>query len=120
MNIKNLINKPYSAGFVTDLDTEQAPPGLNEEIIRLISSKKQEPEFLLEFRLKAFRHWLTMQEPTWANVNYPPINYQDIIYFAAPKNFNKPKSIEEIDPKISRQFHRATYPFRNITKRTIG
>ncbi len=110
MNIKNLINKPYSAGFVTELDTEQAPPGLNEEIIRLISSKKQEPEFLLEFRLKAFRHWLTMQEPTWANVNYPPINYQDIIYFAAPKNFNKPKSIEEIDPKLLQTYEKLGIP----------
>lgn len=110
MNIKNLINKPYSAGFVTDLETEQAPAGLNEEIIRLISSKKQEPEFLLEFRLKAFRHWLTMQEPTWAKVHYPPINYQDIIYFAAPKNFNKPKSIEEIDPKLLQTYEKLGIP----------
>lgn len=110
MDIKNLINKPYSLGFVTDLDTEQAPPGLNEEIIRLISSKKQEPEFLLEFRLKAFRHWLTMQEPTWAKVDYPPINYQDIIYFAAPKNFNKPKSIEEIDPKLLQTYEKLGIP----------
>ena len=110
MDIKNLINKPYSAGFVTDLDTEQVPPGLNEEIIRLISSKKQEPEFLLEFRLKAFRHWLTMQEPTWAKVHYPPINYQDIIYFAAPKNFNNPKSIEEIDPKLLQTYEKLGIP----------
>src|SRR5579883_3532710 len=83
--IEELANREYQAGFVTEIDADQAPRGLNEEIIRLISTKKNEPAFLLEWRLKAFRHWLTMKEPRWPNVHYPPINYQDIIYYSAPK-----------------------------------
>lgn len=110
MDIKNLINQPYSAGFVTDIDTDQIPPGLNEEVIRLISAKKQEPEFLLAFRLQAFNHWLTMKEPNWAQVHYPPINYQNIIYFAAPKNLNKPKNIDEVDPKLLKTYEKLGVP----------
>lgn len=111
MNLDKLINKKYSAGFVTDIDSEQAPRGLNEDIIALISEKKNEPKFMLDFRLKAYKHWLTMKEPSWANINYPPINYQDIIYFSAPKtNNNKPKSLNEVDPKLLATYEKLGVP----------
>ena len=83
--IEGLVQQEYKYGFVTDIEADDAPPGLNEDIIRFISAKKNEPEWLLDWRLKAYRHWLTMTEPTWANVQYPPIDYQDIIYYSAPK-----------------------------------
>src|ERR687890_2000506 len=98
--LDQLVNKPYEHGFRTDIEAETAPKGLNEDIIRLISSKKNEPDWLLEFRLKAFRHWLTMKEPTWPNVHYPKIDFQDIIYYSAPKQkTDGPKSLAEVDPK---------------------
>ena len=84
--IETFANQEYKWGFVTDIEADAIPRGLNEDIIRLISAKKNEPEWLLEWRLKAYRHWLTMKEPTWANVHYPPIDYQDIIYYSAPKS----------------------------------
>ena len=84
--IQELANKDYKYGFVTDIEAEAIPRGLNEEIIHIISAKKDEPDFMLEWRLKAYQHWLTMKEPTWPNVNYPVINYQDMIYYAAPKS----------------------------------
>ncbi len=83
--IEDSINKSYEAGFVTDIDQESLPPGLNEDVVRYISAKKNEPEWLLEYRLNAYRHWLQMTEPTWAHVNYPQIDFQDIVYYAAPK-----------------------------------
>jgi Fe-S cluster assembly protein SufB len=83
--IESLVKQEYKYGFVTDVESESAPPGLNEDIIRLISAKKKEPQWLLDWRLKAYRHWLTMTEPTWQFVKYPPIDFQDIIYYAAPK-----------------------------------
>jgi Fe-S cluster assembly protein SufB len=99
--IQELANKEYKYGFVTDIESEVIPRGLNEEIIRTISAKKNEPEFMLEWRLKAFRHWLTMKEPTWANVHYPAIDYQNIIYYSAPKSKKEgPKSLSEIDPEL--------------------
>ena len=110
MNLNKLINKQYTAGFVTDIESEQSPKGLNEEIIKLISSKKNEPDFMLQFRLKAYRHWLTMKEPAWANVSYPPINYQDIIYFSAPKTNNNPKDLSEIDPKLLATYEKLGIP----------
>ena len=76
--IEGLVKKEYKYGFYTDVEADSAPPGLNEDIVRLISAKKNEPEFMLDWRLKAYRHWLTMKEPTWPNVHYPPIDYQDI------------------------------------------
>src|SRR5438093_9435535 len=82
--ISELANREYKWGFVTLIESETVPPGLNEEIIRVISAKKGEPEFMLEWRLKAYRHWLTMTEPRWAKVHYPPIDYQSIIYYSAP------------------------------------
>ncbi|MGH9463717.1 MAG: Fe-S cluster assembly protein SufB [Vicinamibacteria bacterium] len=103
-NLKELVNREYKYGFVTDIETDTVPPGLNEDVIRLISAKKGEPEWLLEWRLKAYRHWLTMSEPSWANVHYPPIDYQDIIYYSAPKTKEGAKSLDEIDPEL-----RATY-----------
>ncbi|HXG30824.1 MAG TPA: Fe-S cluster assembly protein SufB [Thermodesulfobacteriota bacterium] len=104
VNYDELTNREYKYGFVTPIEEEIAPRGLNEDIIRLISAKKNEPEWLLEWRLRAYRHWITMEEPKWQNVHYPPIDYQGISYYAAPKQKSKPKSIEEIDPEI-----RATY-----------
>src|SRR5690606_11651873 len=91
----------YKWGFTTDIEAESAPPGLNEEIVRFISAKKGEPEWLTEWRLKAYRHWRTMREPTWPKVTYPPIDYQSIIYYSAPKSkADGPKSLDEVDPKL--------------------
>jgi Fe-S cluster assembly protein SufB len=99
--IQELANKEYKYGFVSDIESEVIPRGLNEEIIRIISAKKNEPQFMLEWRLKAFRHWLTMKEPTWANVHHPAIDYQNIIYYSAPKSKKEgPKSLSEVDPEL--------------------
>src|SRR3990172_1386209 len=105
-NIEELVNREYKYGFVTDIETDSVPPGLNEDVIRLISAKKQEPEWMLEWRLKAYRHWLTMTEPTWANVHYPPIDYQGIIYYSAPKQKEGPKSLDEIDPELMKTYEK--------------
>src|SRR5574341_577098 len=107
--IERLTKSEYKYGFTTDIATDVAPKGLNEDIIRLISSKKNEPEFMLEWRLKAFRNWVKMErsegEPKWANVKYPSIDYQDIIYYAAPKKKEEgPKSLDEVDPKLLETF----------------
>ncbi|MEO6419290.1 MAG: Fe-S cluster assembly protein SufB [Polyangiaceae bacterium] len=103
--LDELTNKEYSWGFVTNVDADAAPRGLDEGIIRLISQKKNEPEFMLEWRLKAFRHWLTMEEPTWQNVRYAPIDYQSIIYYSAPKpKAPGPANLEEVDPEIRHMF----------------
>jgi len=109
--IEKLINKTYEHGFVTDIDTEVIEPGLNEDVVRFISAKKNEPEFLLEWRLRAFRHWLTMKEPTWAQVKYTPIDYQSISYYAAPKtNKDGPKSLDEVDPKLLETYEKLGIP----------
>ncbi len=108
--IESLANREYKYGFVTDIEADAAPRGLNEDIVRLISSKKGEPEWLLEWRLKAFRHWQTMVEPTWANVSYPPIDYQDIIYYSAPKQKVAPKSIDEVDPELLKTYEKLGIP----------
>src|SRR3972149_2316651 len=97
--LEQLVNRPYEHGFRTEIETESAPKGLNEGTIRLISAKKNEPEWLLEFRLNAYRHWLTMEEPHWPNVKYPRIDFQDILYFSAPEAKNK-KSMDEGDPDV--------------------
>jgi Fe-S cluster assembly protein SufB len=109
--IEALANQEYKYGFVTDIETDSAPRGLNEDIIRLISSKKNEPPFMLEWRLKAYRHWVKMEksegEPKWANVKYPPIDYQNIIYYSAPKQkTDGPKSLDEVDPKLLETFEK--------------
>ncbi len=109
--IKKYTDSDYKFGFVTDIDTEKIPKGLGEDVVRLISAKKKEPDWLLEWRLKAYRHWLTMTEPTWAKVHYPPIDYQDIHYYAAPKSrVDAPKSLDEVDPEIRRTFDKLGVP----------
>ena len=102
--IEQIASQEYKYGFVTDIEADQAPPGLNEDIIRLISAKKNEPEWMLEFRLKALRHWFTMKEPAWANVTYGPIDYQSICYYSAPKQKKKLNSLDEVDPEMRATF----------------
>jgi len=110
-SIETLANQEYKWGFITDIDADTVAPGLNEDIIRLISAKKDEPQFMLEWRLKAYRQWLKMKEPTWANVHYPPIDYQSIIYYSAPKtNKDGPKSIDEVDPELLRTYEKLGIP----------
>ena len=104
--IEKTIASDYKYGFTSDLEAESAPKGLNEDIIRFISAKKNEPEWLLEWRLKAYRHWLTMTEPNWANVNYPKVDFQDVIYYSAPKQRVKPNSLDEVDPELLRTFEK--------------
>jgi len=109
--IQDLANQEYKYGFYTDIETDSAPPGLNEDIIRLISAKKEEPEFMLEWRLKAYKHWLTMKEPTWANVQYPPIDYQSIVYYSAPKSQGDgPQSLDEVDPELLETYKKLGIP----------
>ncbi len=108
--LHNLVNQPYKHGFVTDIETESVPKGLSEEVIRHISKKKNEPEWLLGFRLDAYRHWLTMEEPAWANVTYPKIDFQDIIYFAQPKPKKQLASMDEVDPELRRTFEKLGVP----------
>ncbi|HEX9658529.1 MAG TPA: Fe-S cluster assembly protein SufB [Bacteroidota bacterium] len=98
--IEELANQEYKYGFVTDIEADAAPRGLTEETVKLISAKKNEPTWLLEWRLKAFRHWLSMKEPTWPNVSYPSIDYQNIIYYSAPKQKKKLNSLDEVDPEL--------------------
>jgi len=102
--IEELTNKEYKYGFVTDIEADTLPKGLNEDIIRQLSAIKGEPEFLLEWRLKAYRHWLTMEEPTWPNVHYPKIDYQDLHYYSAPKKKPKLNSLDEVDPELRETF----------------
>ncbi|MES1156147.1 MAG: Fe-S cluster assembly protein SufB, partial [Alphaproteobacteria bacterium] len=102
----------YKHGFVTKLEEDLAPPGLDEDIVRFISAKKNEPEWMLDWRLEAFQRWRTMEEPTWALVHYPPIDYQAARYYAAPKNAPKYKSLEEVDPEILDTYKRLGIPLR--------
>ena len=111
--IDGLLSRKYEHGFVTDLEAETLPPGLSEDVIRLISAKKNEPAFMLEWRLKAYRHWLTLSEPQWASVYHPPINYQDIVYYAAPKSSkDRPKSLDEVDPKLLETYEKLGIPLQ--------
>ena len=106
-----LVRREYQHGFVTDLESDTVPPGLDEDVIRLISSKKGEPEFLVEWRLKAYRHWLTMSEPRWANVTRAPIDYDEISYYSAPKSGEDgPKSLDEVDPKLLETYEKLGIP----------
>ncbi len=105
-----LENREYKAGFVTAIEQESAPPGLSEDIVRFISAKKDEPDWLLEFRLKAYRYWKTMVEPTWANVYYPPIDYQAISYYAGLRKKDGPKSLEEVDPELLKTYEKLGIP----------
>jgi Fe-S cluster assembly protein SufB len=111
--IEEFVSSDYKYGFSTDLETDSLPPGLNEDVIRHISKKKQEPEFMLEWRLKAYRAWLRMTEPKWPNVHYPAIDYQKIIYYSAPKSkTDGPKSLDEVDPKLIETYNKLGIPLR--------
>src|SRR5438874_1457798 len=114
--IRDLAERDYKWGFVTDIEHEQVPKGLSEDVIRVISAKKQEPEFMLEWRLKGYRHWASLEkaeaEPKWANVKYPPINYQDIVYYSAPKQKMKLDSLDQLDPEILRTYEKLGIPLQ--------
>ena len=111
--IEGLVKQDYKYGFYTDVETDSAPPGLSEDTIRLISRRKNEPEWLTDWRLKAFRHWQTMQEPHWAKVHHEKINYQDIVYYSAPgKKGDGPKSLEDVDPKLLETYEKLGIPLR--------
>jgi Fe-S cluster assembly protein SufB len=108
--IESLANREYKYGFVTDIEVDAVPKGLNEDIIRTISAKKGEPEWLLEWRLKAYRHWLTMAEPAWSNVHYPKIDYQEMVYYSAPRQKTQPGSLDEVDPELLRTYEKLGIP----------
>jgi Fe-S cluster assembly protein SufB len=110
--IEEFVNREYEHGFYTDIEAEVVPPGLNEDVIRLISAKKNEPAWLTEWRLKAYRHWRTMREPSWQNVKYNPIDYNAISYYAAPKMKARPKSLDEVDPELLRTYEKLGIPLR--------
>ncbi|MGH9467685.1 MAG: Fe-S cluster assembly protein SufB [Terriglobales bacterium] len=113
-DLEALANQEYKYGFVSDIEADTIPRGLNEDIIRLISAKKNEPEFMLEWRLRAYRQWLKMTEPSWQNVHYPPIDYQDIIYYSAPKSAGAeaPKSLDDVDPELLKTYEKLGIPLR--------
>jgi len=111
-DVSDFLQTEYNAGWVTDIEQDSLAPGLDEHVIRHISEKKREPEWLLDFRLKAYRHWLRLdaKEPAWAKVRYPKIDYQSIIYYSAPKTKNAPKSLDEIDPELLRTYEKLGIP----------
>jgi Fe-S cluster assembly protein SufB len=111
--IEGLVQKEYKYGFYTDVETDSAPPGLSEDIIRFISAKKKEPEWMTDWRLKAYRHWQTMTAPAWPKVHYPPVDFQDITYYSAPKQKGDgPKSLDEVDPKLLETYEKLGIPLR--------
>jgi Fe-S cluster assembly protein SufB len=110
--IETLANREYKWGFETTIEADTVPRGLSEETVRMISARKQEPQWLLDWRLKALRHWQTMVEPTWAMVRYPKINYQDIIYYSAPKQKKQPKSLDEVDPELLKTYEKLGIPLQ--------
>ena len=108
--VQNLVNQPYKYGFITDIESDTIPRGLSEDVVRLISAKKEEPPFMLEFRLKAYRQWLKMTEPNWQNASYPAIDYQNIVYYSAPKVKEKKQSLSEVDPELLDTFEKLGIP----------
>jgi len=108
----NALDQKYEAGFVTDIESDVAPKGLSEDTVRLISQKKNEPQWLLDLRLKSYKHWLTMPEPKWAKISFPPIDYQDAYYYSAPKSASGPKSLDELDPKLLETYKKLGIPLR--------
>ena len=108
--VRDIANRDYEYGFTTDIETEVIPRGLNEDVVRLISQKKGEPQWLLDFRLQAFRHWLTMQQPTWGHVDLPPIDYQAISYYADPRGRKRQGNSGEIDPELQKTFDKLGIP----------
>ncbi len=117
--IEEWSHQAYQHGFVTDIEADSAPPGLNEDLIRLISAKKGEPDWLLAWRLKSYHHWLTLKEPVWSNVTYPPIDYQKIVYYSAPKQATQPGSLDEVDPKLLETYKKLGIPLAE-QKRLTG
>jgi Fe-S cluster assembly protein SufB len=117
--LEQITSSEYKYGFVTDIEADEAPKGLSEDTVRFISAKKNEPAWMLEYRLKAYRHWLTMEEPKWPNVEFPPINYQDIIYYSAPKQKIAPDSLDDIDPELRKTFEKLGISL-NEQKRLTG
>ena len=120
-DVEEVVSRRYEQGFVTDIETDTIPPGLDEDVIRLISRKKHEPEFMLQWRLKAYEHWLTMTEPTWAHVHYPPIDFNSISYYSAPKSQEQleaeaPKSLDEVDPKLIETYNKLGIPLHEQEK----
>ena len=120
-DVEEVVSRRYEQGFVTDIETDTIPPGLDEDVIRLISRKKHEPEFMLQWRLKAYEHWLTMTEPTWAHVHYPPIDFNAISYYSAPKSQEQleaeaPKSLDEVDPKLIETYNKLGIPLHEQEK----
>jgi len=114
--LREITDREYQHGFVTDIEADTLPPGLSEDIVRKISALKHEPEFMLEWRLTALRHWLTMKEPTWQNVKYNPIDYQSIVYYSAPRQKKGPKSLDEVDPKLLETYEKLGIPLREREK----
>ncbi|EWY37896.1 cysteine desulfarase [Skermanella stibiiresistens SB22] len=110
--VRAVTEQKYKYGFFTDIESDTAPKGLSEDTVRFISARKEEPEWLLEWRLKAYRHWLTMEEPNWGKLGYPPIDYQDAYYYSAPKVANKPKSLDEVDPELLRTYAKLGIPLK--------
>src|SRR3569623_3659440 len=102
----------YKYGFETEIESDKMPPGLSEDVIRLISAKKNEPEWMLELRLDAYRRWLTMEEPTWARVDYPKFDFNSISYYSAPKGSSGPKSLDEVDPELLKTYEKLGIPLR--------
>ena len=106
-SVESLVNREYKYGFVSDIESDVIPAGLSEDVVRLISAKKGEPPFMLEWRLKAYRRWLEMKEPHhWANITYPPIDYQDVIYYSAPKTSKPLGSLDEVDPELLKTYEK--------------
>src|SRR2546427_12906659 len=116
--IEAQVLQPYKYGFVTDIEADVIPPGLSEDVIRLISAKKGEPEWMLEWRLRAYRNWLKMSQPHWANVRYGPIDYQAISYYAAPKKRPQLESLEQVDPKLLETFEKLGLPLERSEEHT--
>ncbi len=110
--LESLANREYKYGFITDIETDSLPPGLNEDVIRAISAKKNEPEFMLEWRLKGYRNWLNMNEPNWAKVKYPKIDYQDMVYYSAPRKKPKYESLDEVDPELLKTYEKLGIPLK--------
>ena len=108
--VEGLADREYKYGFTTEIESDTLPPGLNEDVIRMISEKKNEPGFMLEWRLKAYRHWVKMEEPAWGNVHYPPIDYQQISYYSAPRSKGGPQSLEEVDPELLKTYEKLGIP----------
>ncbi|MEE3207484.1 MAG: Fe-S cluster assembly protein SufB, partial [Candidatus Thermoplasmatota archaeon] len=115
--LREYAERDYQFGFVTDIETDAVPAGLSEDVIRFISKRKHEPKWLTTWRLEAYRHWLTMEEPHWANIEYDPINYQDIVYYSAPKSSaDGPKSLDDVDPELIATYEKLGIPLHEHEK----